>query len=99
MAGNRCMAGMLRNWWGMWRRRCAPDLTEGAELREIATGGEALPSPALVTWLQGHERPNGPLTPAEAELWLGVWREEQAGCRGLLPWRLAGAGAAPDPVG
>eukprot|EP00969_Alexandrium_andersonii_P087297 3851255-Alexandrium_andersonii.AAC.1 len=67
MAGHRSMAGVLRNWWGMWRRRRAPDLSEGAELREIAAGSEAALSPALGTWLQGHERPPGPLTPAEAE--------------------------------
>eukprot|EP00969_Alexandrium_andersonii_P032039 1400128-Alexandrium_andersonii.AAC.1 len=72
------MAGMLRNWWDLWRRRRAPDLTEGAELREIADGSEATPSPALAAWLLGHERPGGPLEPAEAALWLGVWREEQA---------------------
>eukprot|EP00969_Alexandrium_andersonii_P315987 13961181-Alexandrium_andersonii.AAC.1 len=67
MAGHRCAAGMLRNWWGTWRRRRAPGLTEGAELRAIAAGGCPPPSPALEAWLSGHGRAAGPLPPAEAE--------------------------------
>eukprot|EP00969_Alexandrium_andersonii_P191950 8477631-Alexandrium_andersonii.AAC.1 len=69
---------MLRSWWALWRRRRAPDLSEGAELREIAAGRAAPQSAALSEWLASHERPGGPLTPGGAAQWLEVWREERA---------------------
>eukprot|EP00969_Alexandrium_andersonii_P272408 12039245-Alexandrium_andersonii.AAC.1 len=49
--GHRCLTAALNSWWALWRRRRTPDLSEGAELREIARGSPCPPSPALDQWL------------------------------------------------